>query len=69
MQQSENDFQRKCADFVDRHVIYCVSTLMYELRAVAEQMDDCRGIPRAHDLGVAAPQDRPYFWMEWCAKR
>lgn len=33
-------FQRVCSAFVQRNVIYCASTLIYELREVAEKLDD-----------------------------
>lgn len=33
-------FQRVCSAFVQRNVIYRASTLIYELREVAEQLDD-----------------------------
>lgn len=33
-------FQRACSAFVQRNVIYCASTLIYELREVAENLDD-----------------------------
>src|SRR5574340_720160 len=33
-------FQRVCSAFVQRNVIYRASTLIYELREVAEKLDD-----------------------------
>ena len=33
-------FQRVCGAYVGRNVIYCVSSLIYELREVADQLDD-----------------------------
>lgn len=36
----ESKFQRACSNFVQREVIYCVSSLIYELREVAERLDD-----------------------------
>lgn len=36
----EIKFQRACSNFVQREVIYCVSSLIYELREVAERLDD-----------------------------
>lgn len=33
-------FQRACDAFVRQNIIYCVSGLIYELREVAEQLDD-----------------------------
>lgn len=33
-------FQRVCSAFVQRNVIYCASSLIYELREVAEKLDD-----------------------------
>lgn len=34
------EFQRRVSDFVHREVIYCVGSLIYELRSVAETLDD-----------------------------
>ncbi len=47
-------FQRVCASYVRRNVIHCVSALIYELRGVADELDD-------YDTYVALTAGKPDY--------
>lgn len=64
MTDNEIKLQEKARDLVGREVIYCLSTLMYELREVAENLDDhdtytelCYGTPDYEEAAWQATQE------------